>query len=64
MDCEHNVIGLDSLGRGLLKVSDLTALVGTPRHEPVILLAGLHSVHALGGQVVDGRGGAWSCGQN
>lgn len=62
VDRKHNVIGLDSLGRGFIKVSDLAALVGAPWHEPFgALMVGLHSIHTLGGQVVDGGGGAWSC---
>ncbi len=61
VDCKHNVVGLDSLGHGLIKVSDLAALVGAPRHEPLgALMMGLHSVHTLGGQVMDGSGGARS----
>lgn len=59
VDCKHNVVGLDSLGHGLIKVADLAALVRAPWHEPVgALVVGLHSVHTLGGQVVDGSGGA------
>lgn len=59
VDCKHNVVGLDSLGHGLIKVSYLAALVRAPWHEPLgALMVSLHSVHTLGGQVVDGSGGA------
>lgn len=61
VDCKNNVVGLDSLGHGLIKVSDLAALVGAPWHEPLgALMVGLHSVHTLGGQVMDSSGGARS----
>lgn len=63
VDCKHNVVGLDSLGHGLIKVSDLAALVRAPWHEPLgALMVGLHGVHTLGGQVVDGSGWAGSYG--
>lgn len=59
VDCKHNVVGLNSLGHGLIKVSDLAALVRAPWHEPIgALMMGLHSVYTLGGQVMDGSGGA------
>lgn len=58
---EHNVVGLDLLGHGLVEAADLVALVGAPGHEPLALLALLARVHALGGQVGDGRGGTGSC---
>lgn len=60
VDSKHNVVGLDHLGRGLVKGADLVALIGTPRHEPLGFLPVLDGVHAFGGQVVHRRGGAGS----
>lgn len=60
VDSKHNVVGLDLLGHGLVKVLDPVTLVGTPGHEPFCSLAVLDCVHTLGGQVVDCCGGAGS----
>lgn len=61
VDSKYNVVGLNLLGHGFIKVPDLVALVGTPRHEPFCFLSVLDCVHTLGGQVVDCCGGAGSC---
>ena len=60
VDGEHDVVGLDLLGHGLVEGADGLALVGPPRHEPLGALVALGRVHALGGQVEDRRGGARS----
>lgn len=59
---KHDVVGLDLLGHGLVEVPDLVALVGAPGHEPFGFLPLLARVYALGGQVMDGCGGAGSWG--
>lgn len=34
VNSKYNVVGLNLLGHGLVKVPDLVTLVRTPRHEP------------------------------
>lgn len=58
---EHDVVGFDSLHHGLIKVSDLLALVWPPGHEPLpSRMIPLLVVYAFCGQVVDSRGGTGS----
>lgn len=61
MNREHDVVGFNPLGHGLAQVSNLVALVRTPRHEPLAaLMVSLLVVHTFGSQVVDGSGGTGS----
>lgn len=62
---EDDVVGFDPPGHGLVKVSNLVALVRTPGHEPLpARVVCFLVVHALGGQVVHGGGGTGGCRQN
>lgn len=60
VDSEHNVVGFDPLGHGVIKGPDLVTLIGAPWHEPFTFLPVLNRVHTLDGQVVNSGGGAWS----
>lgn len=60
MDGKYNVVGLDLLGHGLVKVPDLVTLVRAPGHEPFGALVMFVRVHTFGSQVVDCCGGAGS----
>ena len=65
VDCKHNIIGLDPLHCGLLKIPDLVALVGTPGGEPfIVLLVVMDDINTLRSYVRDSGGWAWCCRKN